>query len=71
MLYLCLGHCWLSYQCKNVEDYAKNVKSSQFWPFFRTVSSYTAFRLQQKFKTVIKNFNLRGRGALRTLRDKR
>ena len=30
-----------------------------------------AFRLQQKFKTVIKNFNLSGREALKTLRDKR
>ena len=38
---------------------------------FRTVSSYIAFRLQHKFKTVIKNFNSRGRGALKTLRDKR
>ena len=64
MLYLCLGHCWLSYQCKNVENYAKNSEKFTILAFFRTVPSYIAFPLQQKFKAGIKNFNLRGRGAL-------
>ena len=64
MLYLCLGHCWLRYQCKSVENYAKKHDKFTILAFFRTVSSYIAFQLEQKFKAGIKKCNLGGRGTL-------